>query len=366
MQKPIYILGIESSCDETAASVLCHESGKTSVLSNIIASQIKEHAPYGGVVPEIAARSHVEKIDIVIKSALFEANKSLNDISAVAATSGPGLIGGVMVGLLSAKAICVAKDLPLIGVNHLEGHALSPRLNNEIAFPYLLLLVSGGHCQILKVNGVGNYQRLGTTIDDALGEAFDKVAKILGLGYPGGPLVEKRAKLGNEKRFELPRPLINREGCDFSFAGLKTAVLRLAEKIYEENGKITDEDINDICAAFQLAIKKVLKNRIQHAIEMAGFNKEDNRLVIAGGVAANMAIREYLADYCQKIGWELFCPELKYCGDNGAMIALVGLEKYLQGETSELSLKPRPRWPLDEVSEPIKLKNGYGKKGAKA
>ncbi len=360
------ILGIESSCDETAASVIADDNGRISILSNIIASQIKEHTPYGGVVPEIAARSHVEKIDIVINEALSQAGVSLDEIDGIAATSGPGLIGGVMVGLLSAKALCVGTGLPLLAVNHLEGHALSPRLSEQVDFPYLLLLVSGGHCQILKVSGVGQYQRLGTTIDDALGECFDKVAKILGLGYPGGPLVEAAAKLGDEKRFELPRPLIGREGCDFSFAGLKTAVLRLVEKLCENGEKLNAQDVNDICASFQNTITKVLINRLTNAFAMSNLEGENCRLVLAGGVAANQFIRERLIDFCNKNSWQFFAPEMRFCGDNGAMIALVGLEKLKIGDIAPIDIAPRPRWPLDQNSEPISLKNGWGKKGAKS
>jgi N6-L-threonylcarbamoyladenine synthase len=360
------VLGIESSCDETAASIVAQIDGRTKVLSNIIASQIKEHTPYGGVVPEIAARSHVEKIDIVIKSALYEAGIEVSQIDGIAATSGPGLIGGVMVGLLSAKALCVGTGLPLLAVNHLEGHALSPRLSQDVEFPYLLLLVSGGHCQILKVSGIGQYQRLGTSIDDALGECFDKVAKILGLGYPGGPLVEARAKLGNAKRFEFPRPLIGRAGCDFSFAGLKTAVLRQVENLCIDGAKLSEADINDICASFQNTISRILINRLENAFIMSGLEGDDCRLVLAGGVAANQNIRQNLIEFCNQKNWKFFAPEMQYCGDNGAMIALVGIEKLKIGDIAPLNIAPRPRWPLDQNSTPIALKNGWGKKGAKS
>ncbi|WP_240006403.1 tRNA (adenosine(37)-N6)-threonylcarbamoyltransferase complex transferase subunit TsaD [Pseudaquidulcibacter saccharophilus] len=366
MSDKTYILGIESSCDETAAAVLEYDGVRPVVLSNVIASQISEHKPYGGVVPEIAARSHVEKIDEVIEHALLQSGIKLDEIDAVAATSGPGLIGGVIVGMLAAKGICIGANKPFVAVNHLEGHALSPRLNNDVAFPYLLLLVSGGHCQILRVDGVGQYSRLGSTIDDALGEAFDKVAKILGLGYPGGPLVEARAKLGNAKAFELPRPLIGRAGCDFSFAGLKTAVLRLCEKIYDEKGALSDDDINDICASFQYTIIRVLKDRLKNAFAACEFAENNRRLVIAGGVAANQKIRGELSDFCGDMGWQIFYPELKYCGDNGAMIALVGLEYFNSGISHPLATKPKPRWPLDADAAPLQIKNGYGKKGAKA
>lgn len=359
------VLGIESSCDETAAAIVESDGNQTRVLSNVIASQIKEHTPYGGVVPEIAARAHVEKIDIVISQAIEAANKDWTDLDGIAVTSGPGLIGGVIVGLMSAKAISIAHNLPFIGVNHLEGHALSPRLSENVAFPYLLLLVSGGHCQILRVDGVGQYRRLGTTIDDALGECFDKVAKILGLGYPGGPLVEVRAKLGNVKRFAFPRPLYGREGCDFSFAGLKTAVLRTVEQICNDGAKLSETDINDICASFETTIVKIIKDRLKNAFAISGYEGE-KRLVIAGGVAANQFIRQNLSDFCAQHNWLFYAPKMEYCGDNGAMIALAGLEKLRLGQVSNLDLAPRPRWPLDSEAAPISLKNGWGKKGAKA
>ena len=359
------VLGIETSCDETAASVLRYENGRAEVLSNVIASQIKEHQPYGGVVPEIAARAHTEKIDETIKLALQAAKIELAQITGIAATSGPGLIGGVMVGLLAAKALSIGTGLPYIGINHLEGHALSPQLSANVPFPYLLVLVSGGHCQILKINDLGDYTRLGTTIDDALGECFDKTAKTLGLGYPGGPLVEKAASMGDENRFELPKPMVGREGCDFSFAGLKTAIVRLADSLRGENGELSSQDINDICASFQRTIVAILRDRISNAFEICGFEKE-KRLVLAGGVAANQRIRAALLAQCEENSYEFFAPALEYCGDNGAMIALAGAQRFARGEKSDLSLKPRPRWPLDEISPPLIQKHGPGKKGAKA
>lgn len=362
---PQIILGIESSCDETAASIVRYDGNQAVVLSSIIASQIKDHAPYGGVVPEIAARKHVENIDDVIKLAMAEAGVNFKDLTGIAATSGPGLIGGVMVGLLSAKALAIGTGLPFIGVNHLEGHALSPQLSANLPFPYLLLLVSGGHCQILKIEKLGEYKRLGTSIDDALGEAFDKVAKTLGLGYPGGPLVEKAAANGDANKYDLPRPMIGRAGCDFSFAGLKTAVVRLRDNILAQNEKLSQQDINDICATFQKVVIEVLCDRIQNAFELCGLNGDDRRLIVAGGVAANGAIRAELAALCVKNNYSFFAPELRFCGDNGAMIALAGAQRMARGEQSNLNLKPRPRWPLDEVSQPIKLKHGFGKKGAK-
>jgi N6-L-threonylcarbamoyladenine synthase len=358
------VLGIETSCDETAAAVVIYENGRARVASNVVSSQIKDHAPYGGVVPEIAARKHVEKIDEVIKLTMQQAGIGFSDLSAVAATAGPGLIGGVLVGLLSAKAISLGAGLPLIAINHLEGHALSPKLTQDLDFPYLLLLVSGGHCQILKVEALGIYKRLGTTIDDALGEAFDKTAKLLGLGYPGGPLVENAARLGNPK-FPLPRPMLNRDGCDFSFAGLKTAVARLAQSIVAEKGMLSQSDINDICASFQAATIDVLINRLEAAFAISGFDGQDRQLVVAGGVAANQAIRAKIETLCEQRGWRYFAPELKYCGDNGAMIALAGAMRLGEGIVSDFGIKARPRWPLDELSAPLKLKHGYGKKGAK-
>lgn len=361
-----FILGIETSCDETAAAVLRYDGKRAEVLSNVIASQIKEHQPYGGVVPEIAARAHAEKIDEIIKRALLDAGTDLSQIDGIAATSGPGLIGGVMVGLLAAKALSIGTGLPYIGINHLEGHALSPQLNADLGFPYLLLLVSGGHCQILKVNDLGDYTRLGTTIDDALGECFDKTAKTLGLGYPGGPLVEKAALNGDKNRFELPRPLLGRAGCDFSFAGLKTAIVRLCDNLRDETGELCAQDINDICASFQKTIIDVLFDRLENAFEIADLNNEHRKLVLAGGVAANQEIRSALIELCKKHGYEFFAPNLEYCGDNGAMIALAGAQRFARGEHSSLDLKPRPRWPLDEISPPLKLKHGPGKKGAKA
>lgn len=358
------VLGIETSCDETAAAIVRLEAGKAQVLSNVVSSQIKDHLPYGGVVPEIAARKHIEKIDEVIGLAMREAEIGFSQLSGIAATAGPGLIGGVLVGLLSAKAIALGVGLPFVAINHLEGHALSPKLTQDLDFPYLLLLVSGGHCQILKVETLGQYKRLGTTIDDALGEAFDKTAKLLGLGYPGGPLVEKAAKSGTP-RYDLPRPMFNREGCDFSFAGLKTAVARLARSLETESGELSTNEINDICASFQAATIAVMLNRLEAAFALSGMKGQHRRLVVAGGVAANQAIRGVIEELCEKSGWQYFAPEIKYCGDNGAMIALAGAMRLEAGITSDLHTKARPRWPLDEISAPLKLKHGYGKKGAK-
>jgi N6-L-threonylcarbamoyladenine synthase len=357
------VLGIETSCDETAAAIVVLENGRARVLSSIVASQIAAHAPYGGVVPEIAARAHVDVIDGVIQTALHEANTRFDDLTGVAATAGPGLIGGVMVGLLTGKAIALARNLPLVGVNHLEGHALSPRLEADVAFPYLLLLVSGGHCQLLWVEGLGRCTRLGSTIDDAVGEAFDKTAKVLGLGYPGGPAVELAANSGDPKRFALPRPLLGRSGCDFSFAGLKTAVAREAENI----GTLTPQDIADICASFQASVGDVLLDRTRHAMEMVNDQALDKpRFVVAGGVAANLELRRRLEDLCAQGGWAFFAPALKYCGDNAAMIALCGAERLALGQSDDLDVQARPRWPLDAKAANQSPTHVAGRKGQKA
>jgi N6-L-threonylcarbamoyladenine synthase len=354
------VLGIETSCDETAAAVVVLNDGRARVLSSVIASQIAAHAPYGGVVPEIAARAHVEIADSVIKSALDQAGIGFSDLTGVAATAGPGLIGGVMVGLLTGKAIALARGLPLVGVNHLEGHALSPRLEADVAFPYLLLLVSGGHCQLLWVEALGVYRRLGSTIDDAVGEAFDKTAKVLGLGYPGGPAVEMAARSGDPKRFDLPRPLKGRAGCDFSFAGLKTAVAREAQAL----GDLTQQDIADICASFQAAVGDVLMDRTRAAMKQVDIGDDEHpRFVVAGGVAANQDLRARLEALCVKRGWRFFAPALKYCGDNGAMIALAGAQRLAIGLSDGLDVQARPRWPLDSTALPTHV---AGRKGQKA
>lgn len=342
------ILGIETSCDETAASVVTDVgTGEARILSNVVLSQLDEHRPYGGVVPEIAARSHLDHIDRLVKQAMDEAGVSYKELDAVSATGGPGLIGGVIVGVMTAKAIALTHSLPFIAVNHLEGHALSVRLTEQVEFPYLLLLVSGGHCQLLSVEGVGQYKRLGTTIDDALGEAFDKSAKLLGLGYPGGPLLEKAAeKATNPDRFKLPRPMRGRPGCDFSFSGLKTAVRTAAEKL--PPGPFKEEDLNDLSSAFQTAAGETLVNRCTNAIKMF---KEDhpkgNTLVVAGGVAANKVLRTRLEVMAKKNGFSMVAPPLALCTDNAAMIAWAGLECFKAGKIDNLNFAPRPRWPLD-------------------
>jgi N6-L-threonylcarbamoyladenine synthase len=364
-QQTQVVLGIESSCDETAAAIVVLEGGRARVVSSIIASQIAAHAPYGGVVPEIAARAHVDVIDDIIKTALETAAIGFDDLTGVAATAGPGLIGGVMVGLLTGKAIALARGLPLVGVNHLEGHALSPRLEADVKFPYLLLLVSGGHCQLLWVEGLGQCRRLGSTIDDAVGEAFDKTAKVLGLGYPGGPAVEIAAKTGDPKRFALPRPLLGRAGCDFSFAGLKTAVAREAEHLKQ----ISPQDISDICAGFQRSVGDVLVDRTRHAMAMVSSDLNDDprpRFVVAGGVAANQALRGDLEALCEQTGWAFFAPALKYCGDNAAMIALAGAERLAAGLWDDLEVQARPRWPLDSNAAKLAPTHVAGRKGQKA
>lgn len=355
------VLGIETSCDETAAAAVRRDAdGAGTVLSDIVLSQIEDHAAFGGVVPEIAARAHVEALDGVVKAALSEAGRTLADIDAVAATAGPGLIGGVLVGLTTAKAIALAAGKPLIAVNHLEGHALTARLTEGIAFPYLLLLVSGGHSQFLAVEDVGTYRRLGSTIDDALGEAFDKAAKLLGLPYPGGPAVEAAALSGDPKRFPLPRPLIDRPGADFSFSGLKTAV-RLAA---ENAAPLSDQDVADLCASFQAAVTDIVANRAGHAMRaFAGAHDGDGVLVAAGGVAANQALRAALRDAAERHGFRLVVPPPRLCSDNGVMIAWAGAERFARGLVDPLDVAARPRWPLDELAAP---KLGAGAKGARA
>jgi N6-L-threonylcarbamoyladenine synthase len=339
------VLGIETTCDETAAAVVgTDEDGRGVILSNEILSQIAEHAAYGGVVPEIAARAHVEVLDILVKRALEAAGTTLDQCDAIAAAAGPGLIGGVIVGLTTAKALAMVTKKPLIAVNHLEAHALSPRLTEGIAFPYLLLLVSGGHTQLLAVRGVGDYVRLGTTIDDAIGEAFDKTAKLLGLPYPGGPEVEKEALKGDPERFALPRPLSGRGVPDFSLSGLKTAVRLEAEKI----APLSARDVADLCASFQAAVVDVIVDRTRVALrlcrEVAG---HPNALVVAGGVAANQSVRRALQRLAAEAGLRLAAPPPALCTDNGAMIAWAGLERLREGLVDDLSFAPRARWPLD-------------------
>ncbi|MEM7060247.1 MAG: tRNA (adenosine(37)-N6)-threonylcarbamoyltransferase complex transferase subunit TsaD [Pseudomonadota bacterium] len=356
------ILGLESSCDETAAAVVRGTPERPGqVLSNTVFGQEDLHAGFGGVVPEIAARAHAERADLIVQRAMDEAGVAFADLDAIAVTAGPGLIGGVMAGVMTAKGIAAGTGLPLIGVNHLEGHALTPRLTNGVAYPYLLLLVSGGHCQFLGVNGLGDYQRLGGTIDDAPGEAFDKVARMLGLGFPGGPLVQAEAETGDPSRFKFPRPLLDRPGCDMSFSGLKTAVARVKDQLVTDQGGLKDQDIADICASFQMAVRDVLCTKAARAMQMfqAG---EDPVIAVAGGVAANAPLRAGLETTATQEGFRLTAPPLSLCTDNGAMIAWAGLER-LAADLPLQPVIPRPRWPLDADAAPML---GSGKKGAKA
>ncbi|KRA00469.1 tRNA threonylcarbamoyl adenosine modification protein TsaD [Mesorhizobium sp. Root157] len=361
----IRVLGIETSCDETAASVvsLANDS-RPEILSNIVLSQIEEHAAFGGVVPEIAARAHVEALDGIVEAALADSGFDLSDIDAIAATAGPGLVGGLIVGLMTAKAIAAAAGKPLIAINHLEGHALTARLTDGLEFPYLLLLVSGGHTQIVRVAGVGDYQRWATTIDDALGEAFDKTAKMLGLPYPGGPNVEKAAATGDSTRFAFPRPMKGSAQPDFSFSGLKTAVRQASAAI----APLTEQDVCDICASFQAAVADALADRVLRALNRfrAEFQAiETPALVVAGGVAANRAIKQTLEQLCRQTGFRFVAPPLKLCTDNAAMIAWAGIERLQSGmvDADAFDFVPRSRWPLDGVSAPVV---GSGRRGAKA
>lgn len=345
------VLGIESSCDETAAALV---NDNKEILSSVVLTQ-SEHKNFGGVVPEIAARSHLEHIDEIIEETFKRANLRPADIDAVAVAGGPGLIGGVTVGVMAGKALALALNKPFIAVNHLEGHALTARLNSDVTYPYLLLLTSGGHCQILIVNEVGNFKRLGTTIDDAAGEAFDKVAKMLSLGYPGGPIIEKMASLGDENRFVLPRPLHNSPDCNLSFSGLKTAVRKIIES-YAEDGKLEHailrkQDIADICACFQKTATDCLLHKLKKAISI--FKKEcpfGKHIVVAGGVAANMYLRTKLEELATTNNLIFAAPPIKFCTDNGVMIAWAGVERAQKGLFNKLDFKPKPRWPLDETA----------------
>jgi N6-L-threonylcarbamoyladenine synthase len=357
------VLGIETSCDETAAAVVRRWSDSSSaVLSSIVSSQIAAHAPYGGVVPEIAARAHVEVIDAIIAEAMTTAGLAFADLDGVAATAGPGLVGGVMVGLSAAKAIALALDKPLVAVNHLEGHAVSARLGGRIDYPFLLLLVSGGHCQLLDVEGVGRCRRLGSTMDDAAGEAFDKIAKAMGLSYPGGPALEKLAEGGDPAKFTLPRALLGREGCDFSFSGLKTAAGRLAE------GVSSEPERRDLAAAVQAAIARQLAERSERAmgVYLRAHGGAERRFVVAGGVAANRTVRARLEASAAAQGFSFTAPPLAYCTDNAAMIALAGAERLAEGLTSGLDAAARPRWPLDAAAALANPTHVPGRKGAKA
>jgi N6-L-threonylcarbamoyladenine synthase len=344
------VLGIETTCDETAAAVVeRQDSGRGRILSNIVLSQVSEHAAFGGVVPEIAARAHVEMLDYVIAKAMAEAGRPFTALDGIAAAAGPGLIGGVIVGLTTAKAIALVCEKPLMAVNHLEAHALTARLTDGTAFPYCLFLASGGHTQIVAVRGVGDYVRLGTTVDDAIGEAFDKTAKLLGLDYPGGPLVEKEAANGNPRRFALPRPMAGKPNADFSLSGLKTALRIEAEKI----APVSDEDVRDLCAAFQQAVVDVVADRLRTGMKM--FRERcgaPTALVAGGGVAANEAIRKVLHRIAFEVGTVLILPPAELCTDNGAMIAWAGAERLALGLTDQLDAPPHARWPLAELQSP--------------
>ena len=345
MSKKPLILGIETSCDETAASLITeNEHGNPIILSNIISSQMDVHKKFGGVVPELAARSHIEKIDWIVQKAIDDSGKKIEEIDAIASTAGPGLIVCLSVGLSFGKALALSLNKPFIAVNHLEGHALSPKLDRYLNFPYLLLLISGGHSQFLNVQGLGKYKRLGTTIDDALGEAFDKTAKLLGIEFPGGAQIEVIAKKGNPDKYNLPKPIFNKGGCNLSFAGLKTAILKLSKNIKTEQEKF------DLAASFQKTIEKILYKKTKIAFEeFEKQNKLNKKIfVVAGGVAANKNIRSMLINLCNEHNYESVFPPIKLCGDNAAMIATVGLEKYKIKQFNNLDHPAKPRWPLDE------------------
>ena len=349
MSKKTVILGIESSCDETAAAIIqANSTGVPKILSNIISSQIDIHKEFGGVVPELAARSHVEKIDLITKKALEKSGLKINDIDAVAATAGPGLIVCLTVGLNFGKAIAKSLNKPFIAVNHLEGHALSPKLDTSLEYPYLLLLISGGHTQYLSVEGLGKYKRLGTTIDDALGEAYDKTAKLLGIEFPGGPKLEQFAKKGNANKFKLPKPIINKGGCNLSFAGLKTSILRISKQIKNDREKF------DLAASFQKTIEEILYKKTKIAFNQYLKLNKNKTFVIAGGVAANKGIRNKLIKVSNENNFKTIFPNINLCSDNAAMIAMVGLEKYNLKQFNKLDFKANPRWALDEKAKFLK------------
>jgi N6-L-threonylcarbamoyladenine synthase len=365
MTATLTFLGLESSCDDTAAAVVRHAEGETpQILSSVVVGQAALHAPFGGVVPEIAARAHAEKLDRCVEEALAQAGLPLSALDGIAVTAGPGLIGGVLSGVMLAKGLAVATGLPMVGVNHLAGHALTPRLTDGLAFPYLMLLVSGGHCQFLIVRGPDAFTRLGGTIDDAPGEAFDKTAKLLGLPQPGGPAVEREAALGNPSRFAFPRPLLNQPGCDMSFSGLKTALLRARDQIVAEKGGLAVQDRRDLCAGFQAAVADVLRAKCDRALAL--YLAEAPRspaLAVAGGVAANATIRAALEGVAAAQGVRFVAPPMALCTDNAAMIAWAGIERFRLGLRDGPGLTARPRWPLDESAQPM---IGSGRKGAKA
>ena len=351
MSKKPLILGIESSCDETAASLITeNEQGIPVVLSNIVSSQVEIHKEFGGVVPELAARSHMEKIDWIVQKAVDDSGRKIEEIDAIASTAGPGLIVCLSVGLSFGKAFASALNKPFIAVNHLEGHAVSPKLNSNLDYPYLLLLISGGHSQFLNVQGLGKYKRLGTTIDDALGEAFDKTAKLLGIEFPGGPQIEILAKKGDPNKYDLPKPIFNKGGCNLSFSGLKTAILRITKNIKTEQEKF------DLAASFQKTIEEILYKKTK--IAFSEFEKqnelEQKIFVVAGGVAANKKIRSMLVNLCNEKNYQNIFPPIELCGDNAAMIAMVGLEKFKLRQFSDLDHPAKPRWPLDEKASFLK------------
>ena len=365
MTDSLTILGIESSCDDTSAAIVTQiGDAPAEILSNVVYGQTELHAAFGGVVPEIAARAHAEKLDLAVEEALKQADVGFVDVDAIAVTAGPGLIGGVISGVMCAKGLSAGLGIPLIGVNHLAGHALTPRLTDQIKFPYLMLLVSGGHCQFLIAHSADRFSRLGGTIDDAPGEAFDKTARLLGLPQPGGPSVEKAAHKGDPKRFAFPRPLLDRPGCDLSFSGLKTALLRARDEIVAEKSGLTEQDRADLCASFQEAVADVLAKKTARALALyLEENPKSPTLAVAGGVAANKRIRGALETVCHAHDVAFTAPPLALCTDNAAMIAYAGLERFKTGYTDDMSLVARPRWPLDQKA-PALL--GSGKKGAKA
>jgi len=351
MKKNLAFLGIETSCDETAASIVREKSdGTGEILSNIVSSQIEVHKEFGGVVPEIAARAHVEKIEIIIKKAIEESNLNLKNLDGIAATAGPGLVVCLTVGLNAAKAIAGSLNKPLVAVNHLEGHALSPKINKKIEFPYLLLLISGGHTQFLQVNGVNSYKRLGTTIDDALGEAFDKTAKLLGIEFPGGPRIEEWAKKGDEDYFKLPKPIFKRGGCNLSFSGLKTAVLKISKNLKNEEEKY------NLAASFQKTINEILYEKTKVAMkEFLKIKKnKKNTFVIAGGVASNLTIRENLTNLAKENNFTSIFPPINLCSDNAAMIAWAGIERFKINLIDNLEFPSKARWPLDSSAPFLK------------
>ena len=359
MNSALTILGIESSCDDTGAAVVRHTPGeRAQILANCIAGQTDLHADFGGVVPEIAARAHAEKLDLMVEAALSQAGLSLPQIDAIAVTAGPGLIGGVLSGVMMAKGLAAATGKPLVGVNHLAGHALTPRLTDNQPFPYLMLLVSGGHCQFLRVDGVDAFTRLGGTIDDAPGEAFDKTAKLLGLAQPGGPAVEAEARNGDPRRFAFPRPLLDRPGCDLSFSGLKTALLRARDAVVAQKSGLTRQDRADLCAGFQAAIADVLAEKSRRALALC---PDITGFAVAGGVAANAVLRAQLETVAGETAF--LAPPMALCTDNAAMIAWAGLERFRAGHSDDMTLSARPRWPLD-TNAPALI--GSGKRGAKA